>query len=64
MLGGAVLVESVFSLGGLGQYAIRSVLAFDYPAIQGVILVITAISLLVYLGLDLVHAAIDPRVAY
>lgn len=64
MLGGAVLIESVFSLGGLGQYAIRSVLAFDYPAIQGVILVITAISLMVYLALDLIHAVIDPRVAH
>jgi ABC-type dipeptide/oligopeptide/nickel transport system permease component len=63
MLSGAVLVESVFSLGGIGQYAIRSVLAFDYPAIQGVVLVITAISLLVYLLLDLIHAAIDPRIA-
>ena len=64
MLSGAVLVESVFSLGGIGQYAIRSVLAFDYPAIQGVVLVITAISLVVYLALDLIHAAIDPRIAY
>jgi ABC-type dipeptide/oligopeptide/nickel transport system permease component len=64
MLGGAVLIESVFSLGGLGQYAIRSILAFDYPAIQGVILVITAISLLVYLGLDLIHAVVDPRVTF
>jgi ABC-type dipeptide/oligopeptide/nickel transport system permease component len=64
MLGGAVLVESVFSLGGLGQYAIRSILAFDYPAIQGVILVITAISLAVYLALDILHAVIDPRVTY
>lgn len=64
MLGGAVLVESVFSLGGLGQYAVRSILAFDYPAIQGVILVITAISLVVYLLLDIAHAFIDPRVAY
>lgn len=64
MLGGAVLVESVFSLGGLGQYAIRSILAFDYPAIQGVVLVITAISLSVYLLLDILHAMIDPRVAY
>ncbi len=64
MLGGAVLIESVFSLGGLGQYAIRSILAFDYPAIQGVILVITAISLAVYLALDLIHAAIDPRVTF
>jgi ABC-type dipeptide/oligopeptide/nickel transport system permease component len=63
MLSGAVLVETVFSLGGIGQYAVRSVLAFDYPAIQGVVLVITAISLLVYLALDLIHAAIDPRVS-
>jgi ABC-type dipeptide/oligopeptide/nickel transport system permease component len=64
MLSGAVLVESVFSLGGIGQYAVRSVLAFDYPAIQGVVLVITAISLAVYLALDLIHAAIDPRIAH
>jgi len=64
MLSGAVLVESVFSLGGIGQYAIRSVLAFDYPAIQGVVLIITAISLVVYLLLDLLHATIDPRIAY
>jgi ABC-type dipeptide/oligopeptide/nickel transport system permease component len=62
MLGGAVLVETVFSLGGIGQYAVRAVLAFDYPAIQGVVLVITSISLGIYLLLDLVYAAIDPRV--
>lgn len=62
MLGGAVLVETIFSLGGLGQYAIRSILAFDYPAIQGVVLVISALSLLAYLLLDLAHAALDPRV--
>jgi ABC-type dipeptide/oligopeptide/nickel transport system permease component len=64
MLGGAVLVESVFSLPGIGQYAVRSILAFDYPAIQGVVLVITAISLLVYLLLDLLHAIIDPRLSH
>lgn len=64
MLSGAVLIESVFSLGGIGQYAVRSVLAFDYPAIQGVVLIITMISLLVYLLLDLIHAAIDPRIAH
>ncbi|MGI4952781.1 MAG: ABC transporter permease [Janthinobacterium lividum] len=61
ILGGAVLIETVFSLGGIGQYAVRSVLAFDYPAIQGVVLVIAAISLFVYLLLDLVHATLDPR---
>ena len=64
MLSGAVLTENVFSLGGIGQYAVQAVLAFDYPAIQGVVLVITAVSLLVYLALDLIHAAIDPRIAF
>lgn len=63
MIGGAVLVETIFSLGGIGQYAVRSILAFDYPAIQGVVLVVSAISLLVYLLLDLAQAALDPRVA-
>ena len=64
MLSGAVLVESVFSISGIGMFSVQSVLAFDYPSIQGVILVITAISLLVYLALDIVHAAIDPRIVY
>ena len=64
MLSGAVLVENVFALNGIGQYAVRSVLNFDYPAIQAVVLVVTAISLLVYLALDLIHAAIDPRITF
>lgn len=63
ILGSAVLIETVFSLGGIGQYAVRSVLAFDYPAIQGVVLVIAAISLFVYLALDLIHLWLDPRLA-
>lgn len=63
ILGGAVLIETVFSLGGIGQYAVRSVLAFDYPAIEGVLLVIAGISLFVYLVLDVVHTMLDPRLA-
>lgn len=64
MLSGAVLVEQVFSLGGLGQYAVRSILAFDYPAIQGVVLVITAFSLLIYLLIDIIHVTLDPRLTF
>ncbi len=63
MLGGAVLIEQVFSLGGLGQYAVRSILSFDYPAIQGVVLVTTTGSLLILLAIDVVHSIIDPRIA-
>lgn len=63
MLSGAVTIEKVFSLGGVGEYATRAVLAVDFPAIQGVVLVVTATSLIVYLLLDLAHAVLDPRVA-
>ena len=61
ILGGAVLIETVFSLGGIGQYAVSAVLNFDYPAIQAVVLVIATISLFVYLALDVVHALLDRR---
>jgi ABC-type dipeptide/oligopeptide/nickel transport system permease component len=62
LLSSAVTVEVVFSLNGIGQYAIRSVLAFDYPAIQGTVLVVAIVSLLIYLLLDIVHAYLDPRI--
>lgn len=60
LLSAAVTVELVFSLDGIGEYAIRSILSFDYPAIQGVALV----SLFIYLLLDIIHAYLDPRVKY
>ena len=62
LLSSAVTVEIVFSLNGIGQYAVRSVLAFDYPAIQGTVLVVAAVSLLIYLLLDIAHAYLDPRI--
>ncbi len=40
----------------------RSILAFDYPAIQGVVLVVAFVSLMIYLALDIVHAFLDPRI--
>jgi ABC-type dipeptide/oligopeptide/nickel transport system permease component len=62
LIGGAVLVEQVFALNGLGQYSVRSVLQLDFPALQATVLVITVLSLVVYLALDLLLAVIDPRV--
>ena len=62
LLSSAVTVEVVFSLTGIGQYAVRSVLAFDYPAIQATVLVVAMVSLLVYLLLDIAHAYLDPRI--
>jgi len=62
MLGGAVLVEAVFSWPGLGEYAYRSALALDLRAIMGVSLVIAAIYILVNLVVDILYAVIDPRI--
>jgi ABC-type dipeptide/oligopeptide/nickel transport system permease component len=62
MFGGAVLIEYVFSLNGIGLYALNSTLSLDYPAVQGAVLVLTTLSLLIFVALDVVHALVDPRV--
>lgn len=62
LIGGAVLVETVFSWGGLGQYAVQAVNVADYNALQGFVLVAAALSLVVYFLVDLAYFIIDPRV--
>ena len=64
LLGGAVLVENVFSWGGLGQWVVESVAQADYFAVQGFILVAALFNLAVYLIVDLIHLGVDPRVEY
>jgi ABC-type dipeptide/oligopeptide/nickel transport system permease component len=64
LLSAAVTVEVVFSLNGIGQFSVRSILNVDYPAIQGTVLVVAMVSLLIYLLLDIVHAYLDPRIRY
>jgi ABC-type dipeptide/oligopeptide/nickel transport system permease component len=62
LLGGAVLIEKVFSWGGLGQYAVQAVGNADFAAIQGFVLLAATFTVIVYLLVDLAHLAIDPRV--
>jgi len=64
MLGGAVLIETIFSLDGLGYYALQSTLSTDFPAVEGAVVVMTAFSLFVYVAMDVLHAVLDPRVRY
>jgi ABC-type dipeptide/oligopeptide/nickel transport system permease component len=61
LLSAAVTVERAFSLNGVGQYSVRSIQDFDYPAIQGAVLAVAMVALLVYLLVDIVHALLDPR---
>jgi peptide/nickel transport system permease protein len=64
MLGGAVLVEVVFAWPGLGRYLVQSIASRDYPAVQGVVLVVTAGYVLVNLLVDLACGALDPRIRH
>jgi ABC-type dipeptide/oligopeptide/nickel transport system permease component len=63
LLGGAVLVETVFSWGGVGQYAVQAIIDRDFAPIQGFVLVAAAFTVVVYLLLDIAYALIDPRLA-
>ena len=62
LLGGIVLIEQVFSWGGLGQYSVEAVTASDYEAITGFLMLAATISLFLFILLDIAHAVIDPRV--
>jgi peptide/nickel transport system permease protein len=63
LIGGAAIVEIVFSWGGLGQWAVDRILTLDIPAIQGFILVTGTLTLLIYFALDILVAMLDPRVS-
>jgi peptide/nickel transport system permease protein/oligopeptide transport system permease protein len=64
LLGGAVLTETVFAWPGLGRLIVDSILARDYPVIQGTILIFGLLYILVNLVVDLLYAFIDPRIRY
>jgi len=64
LLGGAVIIEQVFNIPGLGRLIISAVLRRDYPVIQGVILVVAGVYVLMNLAVDLAYLALDPRIRY
>jgi ABC-type dipeptide/oligopeptide/nickel transport system permease component len=62
LLGGAVLVEKVFSWGGAGQYAVDAVGRSDYAGLEGFVLVAATFNILVYLAADVILMIADPRI--
>lgn len=64
LLGGTVIIETMFTIPGIGQLLIDSIHRRDYPVIQGVVLFIAAIYVVVNLLVDLLYAFIDPRIRY
>lgn len=62
LISGAVVVENVFSIKGLGRVLIESIINRDYPVVQGAILVVSAMFVLSNLIVDLLYGVIDPRI--
>jgi peptide/nickel transport system permease protein len=61
LLGGTIIIESIFGLPGIGGYVYQAISKRDYPVVQGVTLVISTIFVLVSLVVDLLYAVMDPR---
>ena len=64
LVGGAVVVEQVFNIPGVGRLIISAVLRRDYPVVQGVVLVVGAIYVVINLLVDLAYLLLDPRIRY
>jgi peptide/nickel transport system permease protein len=64
LLGGTVVLESIFSLPGLGTLTLSSVLIKDYPQVQGLVLFFAAVLVMINLLVDISYAWFDPRIRY
>lgn len=62
LLGGAIVVEQVFAIPGLGQLVLGAISERNYPLVQGAILILTLTFILVNFFVDILYAIIDPRV--
>jgi len=63
LLGGAVITETVFAVPGVGRLMVDSIFARDYPVIQALTLCLALLVSLTFLATDLLHMALDPRIA-
>ncbi|MBV9863239.1 MAG: ABC transporter permease [Alphaproteobacteria bacterium] len=64
LISGVVVTETVFAIPGLGRLTVDAILRRDYPIIQGIILVFSAVYVLINLLVDLSYAVLDPRIRY
>jgi peptide/nickel transport system permease protein len=64
VLGGAIVIESIFNWPGIGNLALQAIQQRDFPMVQGTVLAIAVVFTLVNFLVDLTYAALDPRVKY
>jgi len=64
LMTGAVVVENVFAIKGLGRVMIQSILNRDYPVVQGAILIVSLVFVATNLLVDILYTVVDPRIRY
>jgi peptide/nickel transport system permease protein len=64
VIGGAVVTENVFAIPGLGRLTVDAIVHRDYPVIQGIILILSAVYVLINLLIDVTYTLLDPRIRY
>jgi peptide/nickel transport system permease protein len=62
IIGGEVLIETVFNIPGMGRLLVTSVINQDYPYVQGIVLIMAVIVLLVNLAVDIIYSYVDPKI--
>ena len=64
LFSGAILTETIFSWPGMGRYVVDRVLARDYPAVQGVVLIVALLLVLINLSTDVCYTCLNPQIRY
>jgi peptide/nickel transport system permease protein len=64
LFGGAVIIENIFQLPGMGQLMVSAVQQRDYPTISAIMIILTSVVLILNLLIDLVYSFLDPRIHY
>jgi len=64
LLGGAVIVETIFAWPGLGRLIVNAVYGRDFPLIQAAVLMMVVIFIVINITLDILYVLVDPRIKY
>jgi peptide/nickel transport system permease protein len=62
LIGGSIIVETIFAIPGMGQLMVQAVFARDYPVIMGNLVIVASLTLFANLAADIAYGVVDPRI--
>jgi len=64
LVGGTIIIESIYSIPGMGRYYISAIQTLDYPVIQAINIIVALVVVFANLGVDIMYSILDPRIRY